>query len=86
MNRALHPSQASFPELSCDDVNQLMPIIADGTIDVATDPAVFAHLSRCDDCQEALARHDLITLAMAPQTGTSPDHSRRIVATICVCR
>jgi hypothetical protein len=50
--------------LGCEDVEPLLPLAADGLIDVASDPAVFAHLARCSDCQEGLARHDLITIAL----------------------
>lgn len=49
---------------TCADVEALLPLIADGAIDAASDASVFAHLSHCDDCQEALARHDLIGLAI----------------------
>ncbi len=55
--------------LSCEDVEPLLPLAADGAIDAASDPAVFAHLARCCDCQEGLARHDLISLALASGRG-----------------
>lgn len=55
-----HPSMTA----TCADVEALLPLIADGAIDAASDPAIFDHLSHCDDCQEALARHDLIGLAI----------------------
>ncbi len=51
-------------QLSCEDVEPLLPLAADGVIDAGSDPAVFAHLARCCDCQEGLARHDLITIAL----------------------
>jgi hypothetical protein len=50
--------------LGCEDVEPLLPLAADGAIDAASDPAVFAHLARCNDCQESLVRHDLITLGL----------------------
>ena len=49
---------------TCADVESLLPLIADGAIDATSDAAVFDHLARCDDCQEGLARHDLIGLAI----------------------
>jgi hypothetical protein len=57
---------------TCADVEALLPLIADGAIDAASDAAVFDHLARCDDCQEALARHDLIDLAIGAG-GVKPD-------------
>ena len=59
-------------QLACEDVEPLLPMVADGAIDCGSDPAVFAHLARCNECQDVLARHDLITIALAqgggPQT------------------
>ena len=55
--------------LACDDVEALLPLVADGVIDDASDPALFAHLARCVDCQEALTAHDLIHVAIE-QTST----------------
>ena len=51
--------------LGCEDVESLLPLVADGALDVNADPALFEHLARCGDCQESLARHDLITLGLA---------------------
>jgi hypothetical protein len=51
-------------QLGCEDVEPLLPLAADGAIDVSSDPAVFAHLARCSECQASLARHDLITIAL----------------------
>jgi hypothetical protein len=55
---------ATCDHLSCEDVEPLLPLAADGAIDATSDPAVFVHLARCSDCQESLARHDLVTLGL----------------------
>ena len=57
----------------CADVEALLPLIADGAIDAASDAAIFDHLARCGDCQEALARHDLISLAIGAGAATPDD-------------
>jgi anti-sigma factor RsiW len=51
-------------DLSCDEVTALLPLVADGALDAEGDPALFAHLARCCECQEALMRHDLVTVAL----------------------
>lgn len=51
-------------DLTCEEAEALLPLVADGALDDATDPALFTHLSRCCDCQEALMRHDLVTVAL----------------------
>ena len=58
---------------TCADVESLLPLIADGAIDAASDAAIFDHLARCDDCQEALARHDLISLAIGAGAAAPSD-------------
>ncbi len=63
-------------ELACDEAEALLALVADGTLDAEGDPALFAHLSRCGDCQESLARHDLVSLAL--EHGI-PDHGPRIL-------
>lgn len=55
---------ASATEWTCEDVESLLPLVADGALDAAADPALFAHLARCCTCQEALAHHDLVTIAL----------------------
>lgn len=42
----------------------LLPLVADGALDAEADPALFAHLARCNECQDALARLDLVQLAL----------------------
>ena len=58
-----HDQQPSR-ELSCDEVASLLPLVTDGALDAESDPALFAHLARCCECQEALMRHDLVTVAL----------------------
>jgi Putative zinc-finger len=57
--------------LTCDDVEALLPLIADQVLNEQSDPAVFAHLARCPACQESLAAHDLITVALEQSRPTS---------------
>lgn len=54
------PSRA----LTCEEVEALLPLVADGALDADADPALFMHLARCCDCQDALMRHDLVTVAL----------------------
>lgn len=49
---------------TCEEVAALLPLVADGALDADADPALFAHLARCCDCQDALMRHDLVTVAL----------------------
>lgn len=50
--------------LTCEEAEALLPLVADGALDEQGDPALFAHLARCPACQESLARHDLVSLAL----------------------
>lgn len=50
--------------LSCEETAALLPLVADGALDAEADPALFAHLARCCECQDALMRHDLVTVAL----------------------
>ncbi len=50
--------------MTCAEAEPLLPLVADGVLDPDGDPALFAHLARCQSCQESLARHDLVTLAL----------------------
>lgn len=51
-------------ELPCEEIAALLPLVADDSINAETDPALFAHLARCCDCQEALASHDAVNMAL----------------------
>ncbi len=49
----------------CPEVEALLPLVADGVIDADQDPELFAHLASCPSCQEALYRHDMVSLSLA---------------------
>ncbi len=51
--------------MTCSEAEPLLPLVADGAVDPASDPGLFAHLAGCPDCQRAVASHDLIALAIA---------------------
>ena len=51
--------------MTCAEAEPLLPLVADGAVDPDSDPALFAHLAGCSDCQRAVASHDLIALAIA---------------------
>ncbi|TVR11440.1 MAG: zf-HC2 domain-containing protein [Planctomycetota bacterium] len=53
--------------LSCDEVEELLPLVIDGVITEADEPDLFCHLAECPQCQASLATHDLITFALAPK-------------------
>jgi anti-sigma factor RsiW len=50
--------------MTCEEAEVLLPLVADGALDTTADPALFAHLARCEQCQEALMRHDVVSLAL----------------------
>ena len=52
------------PALTCAEVEPLLPLVADGALDAKGDPDLFDHLAVCPACQDALATHDLVTLAL----------------------
>lgn len=61
--------------LCCEDVEPLLPLIADGALDQRAEPAAFAHLADCPHCQEQLALHDLVGVALtasAPASALRP--------------
>lgn len=62
-------------ELSCEEAEPLLPLVADGALGPDDDPALFAHLARCASCQRAVAQHDLIALAIA--RGAAASAARR---------
>lgn len=59
--------------MSCEDCEALLPLVADGALDAEGEPALFAHLADCPRCQESLAAHDLVALAL----GEAPPAPRR---------
>ncbi len=64
--------------VTCAEIEQMLPLVADAVIDAESDPLVFAHLARCQVCQASLAQHDLVTLVLA----TAP--LRRAAPTLAV--
>lgn len=50
--------------MTCEEAEALLPLVADGSLDADADPVLFAHLARCCDCQEALMRHDVVSIAL----------------------
>jgi anti-sigma factor RsiW len=62
----------TLPDLLCDEVEALLPLVADGLLGDEQDPAVFAHLARCPVCQESLAQHDLVDVSLRAGTPASP--------------
>ncbi len=67
----------SQPCLSCDEVEVLLPLVADGTLDDVGDPALFMHLADCDRCQHSLVTHDLIALSLTQAARVAPLRVRR---------
>jgi hypothetical protein len=49
---------------ACDEIEALLPLVADGSLHEQQDPGLFDHLARCERCQDSLASHDLVTLAL----------------------
>ncbi len=62
--------------LCCSDVEELLPLIAEGLIDVENDESVFEHLAECEHCQQQLQEHDTITLAMSHGREIQPAQQR----------
>jgi hypothetical protein len=66
-------------DITCEEADALLPLVADGALDAEQDPPLFAHLARCSACQEALARHDLVALALARDgVGAASERNIRI--------
>ncbi len=65
-------------ELSCDEALPLLPMVADGAIEPAADTPLFEHLARCTDCQDHLARLDLVTLALEQGRSVAPSTPRAL--------
>ncbi|MDA3963085.1 MAG: zf-HC2 domain-containing protein [Planctomycetota bacterium] len=63
-------------EISCDEAEELLPLVADGVLEPDDEPGLFQHLARCPDCQRSLALHDLTTLALAPNGALVPAEER----------
>lgn len=63
---------------SCADAEPLLPLVADGALRAEDDPALFDHLAACPRCQDSLARHDLVSLALT-RTAPLPAARPRII-------
>ena len=63
---------AAAAPLTCAEAEPLLPLVADGALSPADDPALFEHLAACPRCQESLAHHDLISLALAQPRPAAP--------------
>ncbi|MEK7413116.1 MAG: zf-HC2 domain-containing protein [Planctomycetota bacterium] len=64
--------------MSCAEVEPLLPLVADGSVDPDADPGLFAHLASCPSCQQRMAEHDLVTIALergARTTTTAPQRT-----------
>lgn len=71
---------APLTTLSCDEVEPLLPLVADGQLDETGDPALFAHLADCQHCADSLAAHDLITLTLERRPAAAPSPTLRFPA------
>lgn len=60
------------PSLSCDEVEELLPLVADGTLNDVSDPTLFMHLADCERCQQSLVTHDLIAVSL-PRAARLPE-------------
>lgn len=58
--------------LTCQDAEELLPLVAEGLLDPYSDPDLFAHLAECQCCQTSLETHDLITLSLSADTDFQP--------------
>jgi Putative zinc-finger len=66
------PSTALTAERSCDEIEALLPLVADGALTHDEDPGVFAHLGHCERCQASLAIHDRISLDLPRTMASAP--------------
>ena len=69
-------SAPSVQQMDCIEVEELLPLVAEGLIDPDSDPAVFEHLAGCDQCQASLEMHDLVTLQLSHGSDLSPASPR----------
>lgn len=67
------------PEMSCDEVQALLPLVSDGSLDQVGDPALFEHLAHCHECQDVLVRHDLIGVVLEHSRPAEARSSRHLV-------
>ena len=69
-----NPTTSDIPEMTCEECEDLLPLVADGVLDESDDPALFHHLARCPRCQASLAVYGRIDLLLAdePNASTKP--------------
>ncbi len=65
-------------DMSCEDVEACLPLVADGSLTANDDPDLFAHLASCPRCQDSLALHDLVGLSL--DTGAAARHRARVIS------
>lgn len=58
--------------MSCAEVEPLLPLVADGSVDPDSDPGLFSHLASCASCQQRVAEYDLVTIALERGAGHTP--------------
>lgn len=58
----LHATSHTISNATCTDVEELLPLIAEGLMDADSDPDVFIHLADCEHCSQSLILQDMITL------------------------
>ena len=54
--------------MSCEEVESLLPLVADGALDANSEPALFSHVASCQRCQDSLALHDLVGISLSQPT------------------
>lgn len=69
-------STSSICHMDCNEVEELLPLVAEGLLDPDSDPAVFEHLADCDHCQASLEMHDLVTLQLSQGSDLTPASPR----------
>ncbi len=66
-----HNMDTQKTEFACDEVESLLPLVVDGVLNEESDPALFAHIARCVNCQDVLVQHDLIQIALEQSSESS---------------
>ena len=63
----------------CDEIEALLPLVADGSLDERQDPGLFDHLARCERCQDSLTTHDLVTLSLESRPRSAMSAAPRVI-------
>lgn len=64
MTDDLKRHESAVCEMTCEECQDLLPLVADGVLDEQDDPSLFHHLARCQNCQAELAMLDRIGLEL----------------------